>query len=548
MTGSSGDRRLFAGVLVVALALCSVNLAGTPAFRHELLHALTCGRLSIEAESGGERFDRAWVATPPPAAWAATGACPPAEVLHRGHIYEGQAPGVSFALLPFYMVGERLLSPTLLESLLVVLCGPLPLAAFAVATRRSLTRAAGVAPERAHDLAALAALGTLALPYETRFMLDGPPVALLALSLATLLRRPGVDGRERPALAGLLAASAVCVHHGAALAAAALLLLAARRRGTIPFLLGALPVALILGAYDTACFGRPWSTGYDHRTDAYIRDFMARGVKGYVVPDLRVLVSILVGRRGFLETQPLALVGLLGLVANARREPMSRFALGVAALVLIGNAARAGDWHGGWSLGARYTLPALPFVVLGLPRGLTLLGRAARPLAAVSVFLAWVGATIEWTYVGSFLGNVRAFLILGPRARALQAIVLGVPPTSVTRSTALLAALLLSVAFPLAHRVIGPRTRLRALTPLLALAPWLASIPYHFRLALEGPAAVHQAFRASYAAEARAFVEGTTDVRDLRDLTPLADLIEDRALRERILEKIAALDRDRPAR
>jgi hypothetical protein len=534
------DGRLFLGVMIVGLALLTIDLGGNAASGHQLLRALARGRLSVDAEAGGVSFDHAWVASsPPPAAWAALGACPPPETLASGHLYSGQAPGTAFILLPFFVLGERLLSPALLEASLILVGGVVPLAAFAVATRRSLTRGANVPPDRARELAALAALGTLALPYGTRFTLNELPIALLAVSLAALLRRPEVEGRDRSALAGFLSAAAVVVHFTAAPAAAALALLAARRGRLIAFALGALPPVVALGAYDQACFGRPWSTSYDHRPDPYVSGFMARGVEGFVLPDGRRLISILVGWRGFLGTQPLALLGLLGLLADARREPLPRFGLAVSLLVVLANAARAGDWQGGWTLGARYALVALPFLVLGLPRGLELLGPCARPIAALSVFVAWIGATVEWTYVGSFLGNVRAFLILGPRVRGIQTLLLGAPSTAATRSTVLLAAFTLSVAAPLALCLVRPRTRLRGLAPLLALAPWLVCVPYHVRRASGGPAAVSRAYWTSYSAEAREFAEGTDDVNDLRQLVVVAEHIGDRELKEHLEWRIA---------
>src|SRR5205823_3840925 len=81
-------------------------------------------------------------------------------------------------------------------------------------------------------------------------------------------------------------------------------------RGAARFLLGALGPAVLLGAYHTACFGRPWRTPYDFHADPHTQLLVKEGY-GFSWPRPRVLGELIFGlRRGFLFTQPIASAAL----------------------------------------------------------------------------------------------------------------------------------------------------------------------------------------------------------------------------------------------
>ncbi len=537
MTGD--ERRLFAGVLVVAAALASPLRGGSEKRTLDLAHALSHGRLSIDVETRGATFDRALVPRESPAALVALGTPLPRDVpFARGHVYSGGPPGHALALLPFYFVLDRLAPAPLRDLLLVILGASVPLAFAAVFVRRAVERATGCTPGQAFASAAIFALGTTALPYGTRLFGHALALALLSGALALLL----AEGRPRYALAGFLAAASVVTDHVLVLPAGALFLVALRAGGAASFVLGALPPAIVLGAYDQACFGSPFATAYDHRADPEVRALLGRGVKGFVAPSPWIFLELLASGRGLAATAPVALAGLAGLVAGARERPEARLALAVALLVLLANASRALDWEGGWSYGARYSLAALPFLALGLPRGLALLGRARRPLVATSIFLAWVGATVDWGFAQTLLGNLRELVILGPRARGVTALVLGTSPMAVSTGTALVSAFVLSVAFSVAHRILRRGTRGRAVPAIVALAPWVASIPFHVRHATGGDASVRAAFRASHVTEIVAILETTRESRVARGLHSETELLGDPELVRRVDDRARELE------
>ncbi len=322
-------------------------------------------------------------------------------------VYSGGAPGLAFTVSPARFVTGSVL-------VLTVLGASLPRALGALAVRRSAL-ALGAAPDRAQMAACAHALGTIALPFATRLYAHSLVVCLLAWSLALVLER------KKPALAGLLAAWAVVCDYNVALAAGALVLLLAVERdakAVALFLAGALGPALLLAAYHAACFGAPWKTPYDFHADATTQRIV-KSAYGFSWPRPRIVLELLLGtRRGFLFTQPIALAGLVGLgVHAARRDRRGLLGLGVALVVLLVHASRSIDWHAGSSYGARYSAHALPFIALGYPALLDLVGRARVPLLLASFVAALVGATSDWGF--DVRTSWETLGAMGPRASSL---------------------------------------------------------------------------------------------------------------------------------
>ncbi|MBI3724686.1 hypothetical protein HY251_12130, partial [bacterium] len=350
-------------------------------------------------------------------------------------------------------------------------------------------------------------------------------------------------------LAGVLAASAVACDYSVALPVAVLALLSLTRGGArslLAFAGGTVAPALALAAYHQACFGSPWKTAYDFHADPTIAATLSQGAWGFTWPRPRILLELIVGtRRGFLWTQPAALVGLAGLVAAARRERAFALALVAAFLVILANASRARDWDAGASFGARYTTPALPFLALGLPRGLELLGRTARPVALASGALAFVGATSEWGF--SVLTSLESIVVLGPRARGLTQIFPGVDPKVVAGpdalAVALLSALAVSSALVLAWLVLQERRR--DVAPLVLL-PWLACVPVTVSVLSHGPTAVDARFVELTRREARRQIASAEDADTARAIAGVMSwrwrVLGDPGLYTEALDRVLELD------
>jgi hypothetical protein len=99
---------------------------------------------------------------------------------------------------------------------------------------------------------------------------------------------------------------------------------------------------------------------------------------------------------GLFAWTPLALVGVVGLLALARREPRTALpllaCLGCGVLLLASNR----QWWAGWSFGARRLTEAFPIFALGLcASGEVLLRRPA--ILATAALAALVGLNLSWS-------------------------------------------------------------------------------------------------------------------------------------------------------
>jgi hypothetical protein len=110
---------------------------------------------------------------------------------------------------------------------------------------------------------------------------------------------------------------------------------------------------------------------------------------GIAAPDPRVAWAILFGSyRGLFYGAPWLIAGVPGLVVLFRRGFRAE-ALASGTIVLAYVLLNAGlvDWHGGWAMGPRYLIPAIPFLAVGA-MGLV---RAWPEGSTARRALAWIG-------------------------------------------------------------------------------------------------------------------------------------------------------------
>jgi len=528
------ERRIFLSVLLVATALAAPLRGSSENRTLVLLTALERGRFDLD-DQGWNSGDRSFVPTRLPLASIAFGGAALANPAPSGHTYSNTAPGLAFTLLPIDLVLRGVLSESARIFFLVLVGAVLPHAAGSIGIRRAVLGFTRCSEETASLAALTHGFGTIAFPMATRLMYHALPVALLAWALALI-------PRGRHAAAGLLAAWAVVVDHNSALAAASVGVMAiawGRGRGLVLFALGAVPSALVLGAYDTICFGAPWKTSYSFSVVGDIRDTYAAGM-GFSLPRPAILFEILFGaRRGSLFTQPAALLGLAGLASSARRDALLRGALAAASLVILANAARSHDWAAGNSFGPRYSIYSLPFLALGLPRGVEVVGRAFVAVAATSAAFNLVAASTNWGF--SAVTTYACFFDLGPRTIGVTSLLLG-PGHETNGGAALVAVVVLGIVLPGAILVLRGRIVPFWLVLVLALAPAAATLRFARTVAASGPSGVERLEAGIRREEARLELEAAWHPDQARRMVVTAAGFKDPWLYERALERVVELD------
>ncbi len=305
-----------------------------------------------------------------------------------GRLYSNKAPGGALVALPGYLAARAAWGPaspgTLRPQLTAMrLVGStLPVVLLALLFLRR-------APEegRAPALAALL-LGTPLLAYGLLLFSHALAAAALFGAWAALFPADGgVPRFRRDVAAGALLALATVAEYPVAVPAAVLALTAlwGRWRRLVPLAAGALPFALLLGAYDAACFGSPFALSSGHERDAAFRSLSAHGLFGVGLPQPGYLARLLVDpSKGLLVFSPvLLLVPAALLAARGRVAPRALAALVAAPLALLAVYAGYPNWHGGFTVGARYLVPALPF--LAFPLAFLRWGRLSALLLGFSV-------------------------------------------------------------------------------------------------------------------------------------------------------------------
>jgi hypothetical protein len=303
-----------------------------------------------------------------------------------GRYYSNKAPGLAFAALPVYKVLRVVLAPPtsgtrdaifyLLRLLTVSAVCVLALARFGARIAQTAR------DDRVAPLLTLAvAFGTPYLYYARSFFGHAWSAALLLLSWDLLHSSEGPMTRRRAALclagSGFLAGWAVLSEYTVVPIALFLALRATAGRSwkaLLPVAAGAaVPVALLL-AYQAAAFGSPFLPSYAKEAYPAYAELARRKLFGLGLPSPKVAGSYLFHpARGLVLLSPFLLWSLGGAVrwwrsGRDRADCILAIASSLSFFILLSGYP---NWHGGWSLGSRYLLPALFFLALPVARALS---------------------------------------------------------------------------------------------------------------------------------------------------------------------------------
>jgi hypothetical protein len=312
-----------------------------------------------------------------------------------GHYYSDKAPGSSFLAVPTYALMRAVgglfdidyFEPSVVIQAFVFTASTAPTVVLALLLLRFLR--AYVDEWWAIAITLAYALGSIAFPFATMYFGHAATTFFLFAAFYLLWRDGSRGSGWRTIAAGFLAGWAVLVDLAALLGVAALLCYALTRGRSAPLLMiiGAIPPAVMLLAYNWISFGGPLSSGYTNLANSTFSAGMSQGLLGVTLPTPAALNEILFGGRGLLRLSLWFGLAPLGLWAARRRAVRAEVALcGLICLAFV--VFNAGYYLpiGGASPGPRFLLPALPFAAV-----LVALAPASRYvtalLAAVSVGL-----------------------------------------------------------------------------------------------------------------------------------------------------------------
>ncbi|WP_338061558.1 hypothetical protein [Sphingomonas pollutisoli] len=313
------------------------------------------------------------------------------------HYYMDKAPGMTLMAVPLVWAVEKITggetdtqvidaaNPRLMRFMalrlrVAVALGAALLTAFAAVLLLDLATGITGSPAAGLYAALSYALGSIVWGWSTTMLGHAPVAALLLIATWAIWR--GTSGAAElarwryPLLAGLALGWAVVVEFQAALGGVAIAGWALWRTRDVAWPVRGRVLAMAVGtgivamlplfAYSLFTFGTLFRLGYQGVVGF---NGMQQGLFGLTYPKPEALFGILFGvRRGLLWVSPvimLGAVGLAGMIRTRETRDLGVLAAVVIAIVLMVNASYV-YWDGGASIGPRHSVPAIPFLAIGL--------------------------------------------------------------------------------------------------------------------------------------------------------------------------------------
>jgi len=291
-----------------------------------------------------------------------------------GRFYSNKAPGLAIVSLPGYLAARPFAGPPSAGSIRPALYAmrlagsTLPLLLLAALLSGTAARLGGETSRAPLVLCALL-FGTPLFAYGL-LLFSHALVAFALFGAWAALFLPG-DPRttaRREVAAGALLGLAVLSEYPAAIPGLVILVAAAWRRDPRRLLrvgLGGLPFALGLLVYNRVFFGGFFQLSSAHERLSDFRTLAGTGLFGIGLPSLRALLGLLADpSKGLLVFSPFLLLWPRAFLTAGRvlSRPAS-VSLGLVPAVLLLLFAGYPNWHGGFTVGPRYLVAALPFLV-----------------------------------------------------------------------------------------------------------------------------------------------------------------------------------------
>lgn len=321
-----------------------------------------------------------------------------------GRVYSNKAPGAALLGLPGYLAARPFLGPPEARSLRVSLvlmrlaAATLPALLLALVFAGAAVRS-GATPARATFASGALLFATPLFAYGLLLFSHALVAAGLFGAWAAFFVGPAGRAR-RDVLGGALLGLAVLAEYPAAVPAFVLVLcaVAVSPRRIVAIAAGGTPFALALAAWNAVCFGSPFalSSGFERAPE--FRNLAASGLFGVGLPSPSVLARLLLDpSKGLLVFTPLLVLWPWAFgAARGRTSRSGAVALGLVPASLLLLYAGYPNWHGGFTVGPRYLVAALPFLVF--PFAFREGGVLEACLAGASV-LACVGTSLAFPFV-----------------------------------------------------------------------------------------------------------------------------------------------------
>lgn len=351
--------------------------------------------------------------------------------LFDGHYYSDKAPGTALLGVPVYALVRSIVPDAVLDDLAgrvkgssalqstlnasgtgidvdklrffvgltatAFVVGAIPAAALAVVLFWLIGQFGRGRWEQAAGTLAYA-LGTCAFPYANTLVGHQTAAFLLLAAFAAVFAvKSNYIGRGWLVGAGALLGYAAITEYPTVLIAGvvglyALWALADRIGVLLRLITGAVPALVLLAIHDVAAFGTPLPVGYFH--SALWTDVHQTGLVSLTYPHFDALWGLTFGlHRGLFVLSPYLLLAIPGyrvLWRGGWRAEVVVLAA-VPILYLAFNSSSA-MWTGGFGVGPRYLVAALPFVGLAAAAGLAWVW---RPIGAILVAWSFVAVWAE---------------------------------------------------------------------------------------------------------------------------------------------------------
>jgi hypothetical protein len=319
------------------------------------------------------------------------------KALYNGHYYSDKAPGTAFLGVPVYQLltltsgaaGAGIPDPSLAVQALAFGVSGITTVLLVLLLFRFLRTTVGEG--WALVVSVGYGLGSIAFPFATMFFGHAASAFFLFASFYLLWRWRATGGGWRPVTAGLLAGGAVITEIPVVLGVAILggYALWIGRHRALGFVLGGIPVLLVLMAYNGLTFGGPFTLGYQYATE--FGEQNRQGIVSIVWPSWTTMSDLLFGPRGLVRLAPWFSLAPLGVLAWRRRaiRPEVLVCVAICGVFLAYNSGALNPF-GGWTPGPRYLLPALPFAAVLVALAPSVLRPLTAALIAVAIAVLFV--------------------------------------------------------------------------------------------------------------------------------------------------------------